>query len=92
MGFARAAELERWADQRCRVSGVSVVADCPPREPSMRSFSFVGERDPDTGLYLGHVPGWPRAHTQEVTLDDLEKNHHEVVEMLDEREISSPPT
>ena len=48
----------------------------------MRSFNFVVERDPDTGLYVGHVPGWPGAHTQGATLDELEKNLREVVEML----------
>ena len=30
----------------------------------MRSFNFVVERDPDTGLFVGHVPGWPGAHSQ----------------------------
>lgn len=48
----------------------------------MRSFNFVVERDPDTGLYVGHVPGWLGAHTQGATLDELEKNLREVVEML----------
>jgi predicted RNase H-like HicB family nuclease len=48
----------------------------------MRSFNFVVERDPDTGLYVGHVPGWPGAHTQGATLDELEKNLREVVELL----------
>lgn len=48
----------------------------------MRSFNFIVERDPDTGLYVGHVPGWPGAHTQGATLDELEKNLREVVELL----------
>ena len=30
----------------------------------MRTFNIVVERDPDTGLYVGYVPGWPGAHSQ----------------------------
>jgi predicted RNase H-like HicB family nuclease len=48
----------------------------------MRTFNVVVERDPDTGLYVGHVPGWPGAHSQGATLDELRQNLHEVVEML----------
>lgn len=29
----------------------------------MRTFNIVVERDPDTGLYVGYVPGWPGAHS-----------------------------
>jgi len=48
----------------------------------MRTFSFVVERDPDTGLYVGYVPGWPGAHSQGATLDELRQNLREVAEML----------
>ena len=48
----------------------------------MRSFNIVVERDPDTGLYVGYVPGWPGAHSQGETLDELTRNLQEVVEML----------
>lgn len=48
----------------------------------MRSFSFVVERDGDTGLYVGYVPGWPGAHSQAANLDELQQNLREVVEML----------
>ncbi|MGH2830518.1 MAG: type II toxin-antitoxin system HicB family antitoxin [Actinomycetota bacterium] len=48
----------------------------------MRSFNFVLERDPDTGLYVGYVPGWPGAHTQGETPDELRENLREVLEML----------
>ncbi len=48
----------------------------------MRIFTVVVERDPDTGLYVGHVPGWPGAHSQGETLDELGRNLQEVVEML----------
>jgi predicted RNase H-like HicB family nuclease len=43
---------------------------------------MVVERDPDTGLYVGYVPGWPGAHTQGETLDELSSNLREVIEML----------
>jgi len=36
----------------------------------------------DTGLYVGSVPGFPRAHSQAETLDELNKNLKEVIEML----------
>jgi predicted RNase H-like HicB family nuclease len=48
----------------------------------MRTFTIVVERDPDTALYVGYVPGWPGAHSQGETLDELRRNLQEVVEML----------
>jgi predicted RNase H-like HicB family nuclease len=48
----------------------------------MRTFNIVVERDPDTGLYVGRVPGWPGAHGQGEGLDELRRNLQEVVEML----------
>lgn len=48
----------------------------------MRPFSFIVERDPDTGILVASVPGWPGAHTQGESLDDLESNLREVIEML----------
>jgi predicted RNase H-like HicB family nuclease len=48
----------------------------------MRSFDFVVEQDSDTGLYVGYVPGWPGAHSQAVSLDELHVNLREVIEML----------
>ncbi len=48
----------------------------------MRTFEFVVERDPETGSYVGYVPGWPGAHTQGADLDELQRNLHEVIEML----------
>lgn len=48
----------------------------------MRSFTAVIEKDPDTGLYVGYVPGFPGAHSQAETLDELNKNLREVIEML----------
>ena len=48
----------------------------------MRSFNVVLERDPETGLYVGYVPGWPGAHSQGASLDELRQNLREVLEML----------
>jgi predicted RNase H-like HicB family nuclease len=48
----------------------------------MRTFTAVVERDPETGLLVGYVPGWPGAHTQAATIDELRANLHEVIAML----------
>lgn len=48
----------------------------------MRTFTAVVEKCPDTGLYVGYVPGLPGAHTQADTLDELNDNLREVLEML----------
>ena len=53
----------------------------------MRSFTAVVEFDPETKLYVGVVPGLPGAHTQGETLDELQDNLKEVVQLcLDEYE------
>ena len=48
----------------------------------MRSYTVVVERDAVTGLYVGSVPGWPGAHSQADTLDELADNMREVVALL----------
>ena len=48
----------------------------------MRVFTAVVERCPDTGLYVGYIPGFPGAHSQAETLDELNANLREVIEML----------
>lgn len=48
----------------------------------MRTYIAVIERCPDTGLYAGYVPGFPGAHSQGETLDELNQNLREVIEML----------
>ena len=48
----------------------------------MRTFTAVVERDPETGLFVGYIPGWPGAHSQGATLDELRANLREVVAML----------
>ena len=48
----------------------------------MRVFTAVIEKCPDTGLYVGFVPGFAGAHSQGKTLDELNRNLKEVIEML----------
>lgn len=45
-------------------------------------FTAVVERCPETGLFVGFVPGFPGAHTQAESLDELNANLREVVAML----------
>lgn len=52
----------------------------------MKTFTAVIEKCPDTGLYVGYVPGFPGAHSQGETLDELQGNLREVIEMLLEDE------
>jgi predicted RNase H-like HicB family nuclease len=47
----------------------------------MRIFTAYVEWDSETGLYVGVVPGIPGAHTQAATLDELQKNLKEVLEL-----------
>jgi len=47
----------------------------------MRSYQFVVERDPETNLLIGYVPGWPGAHTQGADVDELQRNLREAIEM-----------
>jgi len=48
----------------------------------VRTYTVVIERDADTGLLVGHVPGWPGAHSQGATIEELRQNLREVIEML----------
>ena len=48
----------------------------------MRTYTAVVERCLDTGLYVGYVPGFPGAHSQGATLEELNGNLREVVAML----------
>jgi predicted RNase H-like HicB family nuclease len=53
------------------------------------------EKDPETGLCVAVVPGIPGAHTQAETLDELQENLKEVVELcleqMDEEARKSIP-
>lgn len=48
----------------------------------MKAYTAVIERCPDTGLYVGYVPGFPGAHSQGESLDELQRNLQEVIAML----------
>ena len=47
----------------------------------MRTFTAYVEWDPETKLYVGMIPGIAGAHTQGATLDELQKNLKEVLEL-----------
>ncbi len=44
-------------------------------------FTAIIERCKETGLYVGHIPGFTGAHSQGATLDELNKNLQEVIAM-----------
>lgn len=48
----------------------------------MRNFTAIIEKCSDTGLYVGFVPGFPGAHSQGETLDELNENLKEVISLL----------
>ena len=60
----------------------------------MRTFTAYVEFDPETELYVGTVPSIPGAHTQAASLDELQENLKEVLELcleeLDGQEGSLP--
>ena len=47
----------------------------------MKTFTAYLEWDPETKLYVGFVPGIPGAHTQGRSLDELQQNLKEVLEL-----------
>jgi predicted RNase H-like HicB family nuclease len=51
-------------------------------EDDMRTYTAVVEKCSDTGLFVGYVPGFPGAHAQAETLDELNQELHTVIEML----------
>ena len=48
----------------------------------MKVFTAVIERCPETGLFVGYVPGFAGAHSQGETLEELRQNLHDVIAML----------
>ena len=47
----------------------------------MKTFTAYVEWDPETKLYVGVVPGISGAHTQAESLDELQQNLKEVLEL-----------
>ena len=55
----------------------------------MHKITAYIEKDTDTGFFVAVVPGIPGAHTQAKTLDELQGNLKEVIELcLEEMEPS----
>ena len=48
----------------------------------MTLYTAVIEKDPDTGLLVGFIPGFPGAHSQGETVEELVENLREVTAML----------
>jgi predicted RNase H-like HicB family nuclease len=48
----------------------------------MKTYTAVVEKCPETHLYVGYIPGFPGAHSQGETLDELHHNLEEVTQML----------
>jgi len=48
----------------------------------MHTYTAVVERCPQTGFYVGFIPGFAGAHSQGETLDELHVNLKEVIAML----------
>jgi len=48
----------------------------------MRSYTAVVERDTETGILVGHIPGFRGAHSQGNNMEELQANLAEVVAML----------
>lgn len=46
------------------------------------NFTAVIEKCAATNLFVGYIPGFPGAHSQGETLDELNANLREVIEML----------
>jgi predicted RNase H-like HicB family nuclease len=47
-----------------------------------RTFTAYVEFDSETNLYVGTIPGLAGGHSQGATLDELQENLHEVVELI----------
>jgi predicted RNase H-like HicB family nuclease len=52
------------------------------REIAMHSYTAIIERCVETGTYVGYVSGFPGAHSQGRTIDELRENLGEVIGML----------
>jgi predicted RNase H-like HicB family nuclease len=48
----------------------------------MKTFTAVVELCPETKLFVGYIPGFPGAHSQGATLEELNQNLKEVIAML----------
>ena len=70
----RAGERQRRAAQP-KVFAIVIIL-------GVKNFTAVIERCTETGLLVGFVPGFPGAHSQAESLDELNENLREVIAML----------
>jgi predicted RNase H-like HicB family nuclease len=54
----------------------------PAKKEAVRNFTAMIERDKGAGLLVGFVPGFAGAHSQGASLNELQDNLREVIEML----------
>ena len=63
----------------------------------MKTYQFTAqiEKDTETGMYIGIIPNLPGAHSQATSLDELNKNLQEVIQLcleeLTEEELKCLP-
>ena len=63
----------------------------------MKTYKFTAEitKDNEINQYIGIVPGFPGAHTQAPTLDELQTNLQDVIQLclqeMTEEEINNIP-
>lgn len=50
--------------------------------PKHNTYTAVVERCLATGLYVGHLPGFPGAHSQGRTIEELDDTFEEVIAVL----------
>ena len=48
----------------------------------MHNYIAVIEKCQNAGFYVGYVPGFPGAHSQGETLEEINRNLVEVIEMI----------
>jgi predicted RNase H-like HicB family nuclease len=65
-----------------RCVNYSTLTKSNDREDAMHKYTAVIEKCQETGMYVGYIPGFPGAHSQGETLDELNRNLKEVVQML----------
>lgn len=56
----------------------------------MPTFNALIERDLATGLLVGSIPGVPGAHTQGETIEEVQGNLREVIELLQQENALHP--
>lgn len=63
---------------------VTIIPTMTPNDRVTNTYTAIVERCPDTGLYVGYVPGLPGAHSQAGTLEELNANLKEVIALIHE--------